>query len=67
MKAASKRAALRSLNLVLWELRERLRFREEHPPKPGTVEMGHMLGLQDGCTRVANEIRRITRLKVNKP
>jgi hypothetical protein len=63
LKRSSKLAALRSLRRVMIEMRERLAFREKHKPAPGSVELGHLLGIQDGCTEIANEIRRVKKLK----
>lgn len=66
MSASSKAAALRSLRRVQWAIGELLSFRKKYKPAPGSVEMGHLIGLQDGDTYVKNEISRVTRLKVSR-
>ena len=66
MKQVVKVGILRSLNRTLKELMQKLEWRAKYKPGTGTVEMGHLLGLQDGATAIEKEIQRITRLKVQK-
>lgn len=62
MKCSSKVAVLRSLKRVLDGLRPQLEFRKKNAP-PGSIEMGHLLGLEDGWMEVFREIQRLKKLK----